>query len=380
MGDKTGIEWTDSTWNPIAGCSIISPGCTNCYAMQQAARIQRMTPDSHYVGTTRVVHGNPVWTGKIATAPNHILFAPLAWQKPRRIFVNSMSDLFHENVSDEQIAVIFGIMALAHRHTFIILTKRSARMRKWFEQDFGLSPAALVISDMYVTHPAIAGRWPLTAERALGVGQRGWPLPNVWLGVSAEDQKRWDERVPDLAATPAAIRLVSVEPMLGPIKTGFTRAPKPDDYSGWTGDGPIDHVITTRGQSIHWVICGGEGGPNSRPMHFLWERQLREQCATAGVAYFRKQWGEWAPVSAMSDAAMDECYEPLPEGVDPERRRRCKVPCTVMHYDGSMHDVTAPRAFEAGNHAMTMFKIGKKKAGHLIDGVGEHRAWPVART
>ena len=131
MADNTGIEWTDATWNPVVGCSIVSPGCTNCYAMQMAARIEKMQPESHYAGTTKRVNGNAVWTGKVALAPDHILTAPLRWKKPRRIFVNPMGDLFHESIPDAWIDRVFAVMALAPQHRFQLLTKRAKRMREY---------------------------------------------------------------------------------------------------------------------------------------------------------------------------------------------------------------------------------------------------------
>src|SRR5690606_30332819 len=128
----TKIEWTERSWNPIVGCSIVSPGCTNCYAMQMAARIERMSPKlEHYRGLTKKVNGNVVWTGKVNLAPEKTLLEPLSWKKPRTVFVNSMSDLFHEDVPDEWITSVFVVMMVAHEHTLQILTKRSRRMREW---------------------------------------------------------------------------------------------------------------------------------------------------------------------------------------------------------------------------------------------------------
>lgn len=209
MGDKTKIEWTDASWNPVVGCSIVSPGCTNCYAMGQAARIERCAAGAgqatHYAGLTQPSKAGPVWTGKLALAPDHILTAPLRWKKPRRVFVNSMSDLFHEDVPDEWIDRVFAVMALAPRHTFQVLTKRAKRMRIYLDQRTDNRA-----EEIGVAMRAIAG----TSDEP---GLIELPLPSVWLGVSAEDQKRADERIPDLLATPAAVRFVSAEPLLGPI-------------------------------------------------------------------------------------------------------------------------------------------------------------------
>lgn len=243
MGDKSKIEWTEATWNPIVGCSVVSPGCTNCYAMRVAGqRLDGHSAVPHYKGTTQKSKAGPVWTGKVALAPEKTMTAPLRWRRPRKIFVNSMGDLFHENIPDEWIDRVFGIMAMSPQHTFQVLTKRAERMREW----------------------------------ASGVPDARWPLPNVWLGVSAEDQQRADERIPCLRATPAAIRFLSIEPLLGPISldlTGLNQVYRP----------------------IHWVIAGGESGPGARPMHPDWPRGIRDQCEAAGVPFFFKQWGEWLP-------------------------------------------------------------------------------------
>lgn len=275
MADKTCISWTDATWNPIVGCSVVSPGCTNCYAMRDAARIVRCSEGagraSHYEGTIEPSKAGPVWTGKVALAPDRIVTTPLSWRRPRRIFVNSMGDLFHESVPDEWIDRVFAVMALAPQHTFQVLTKRSARMREY------LSGEAL-------------RRVARAANRIRTVdGLIGWPLPNVWLGVTAEDQTRANERIPDLLATPAAVRFVSCEPMLGPVD--LRNVSPADKYeidvlSGYDFDQGLV------GPRLDWVICGGESGPNARPMHPDWARGLRDQCAAAGVPFHFKQWGK----------------------------------------------------------------------------------------
>lgn len=254
MAENTKISWAKDTWNPIVGCSVVSPGCTNCYAMKMAARLEAMSvnhtakhggdpgPLVHYQGTTEKTNGGAVWTGKIAMAPDHILTKPLRWKKPRKVFVNSMGDLFHENVPDEMIDEVFRVMVRAPQHTFQVLTKRSARMLK------------------YVT---MLGPKPLT--------------DNIWLGVSAEDQERADERIPDLLATPAAVRFVSAEPLLGPILL-------PGLYPVCYGD---DGIINT--PALDWVITGSESGPKKRPMNEDWVRWIRDQCIDADVPFFFKQ-------------------------------------------------------------------------------------------
>jgi protein gp37 len=181
MADKTGIQWTEATWNPLAGCSVVSPGCTNCYAMREAGG--RLKSSAKFAGLTEPSKAGPVWTGEVRLW-ERVLDQPVRWTKPRRIFVNSMSDLFHESVPDEWIDRVFAVMALCPQHTFQVLTKRADRMR-----DYCSSPYNGV---------ALSFKWP---------------LPNVWLGVSVEDQARADGRIPRLLDTPAAVRcLVRASP------------------------------------------------------------------------------------------------------------------------------------------------------------------------
>jgi protein gp37 len=287
MGGKSNIEWTEHTWNPIVGCSIVSPGCTNCYAMKMAGRLSVIGHSQHYKGTTKRVNGNTVWTGKLALAPETTLLEPLRRKKPAMYFVNSMGDLFHEDCPDEWIDRVFAVMALAPQHTFQVLTKRAERMREYFAASTnipGFSSAA---------HYRVA----------CGVALRGgasddmrWPLPNVWLGVSTEDQKRADERIPLLLQTPAAVRFISAEPLLGPVdltrlaREGENGAFIDDALTGFRSNG---HGGAT-GPKLDWVIVGGESGGGARPMHPEWARSLRDQCAQAETAFFFKQWGEHA--------------------------------------------------------------------------------------
>ena len=224
MADST-IEWTDSTWNPVAGCKVVSPGCTNCYAMRMAARLSVMGQDK-YRGLTRRSGRRYVWNGKIRLDYKS-LEIPIRWRKPRLIFVNSMSDLFHDDVPDSFISEVWSTMARAKRHTFQILTKRPERMREF------------------------------TTQLDL--------LPNVWLGTSVETSHYlW--RIRELRATRAIVRFASFEPLLGPIYGA--------DLAG-----------------INWVIVGGESGPGARPMESRWVRSIREQCEEQDVAFFFKQWG-----------------------------------------------------------------------------------------
>lgn len=288
---KSKIEWTDRSWNPIRGCSRVSEGCRNCYAERQAARFAGPGEPFHdYVSRPiaarieRDLTGNDArWTGKVALVPEK-LDEPLRWRAPSRVFVNSMSDLFHEALSDEDIAAVFGVMAAATQHTFQVLTKRPDRMRQWFDWAADNPRAACRASASL-----IAGR-PVEQE-PFG---RAWPLPNVWLGVSVEDQVSADERIPLLLATPAALRFVSAEPILSSIQFSGATAlrprfwlerPKADDFDSFM------NVLLEDRPRIDWLIVGGESGPGSRPCDVAWIRSAVAQCKAAGVPVFVKQVG-----------------------------------------------------------------------------------------
>lgn len=308
MSSTTSIEWTDTTWNPIVGCSVISPGCTNCYAMKFAGnRLQHLPA---YEGLTRSSKAGPVWTGEVRRQDS-VLFDPLSWRKPRRVFVNSMSDLFHENVADAVIAQIFAVMAACPQHQFQVLTKRAERMRAWVSKDG---------RDLEVW--AAMGNVP----GMLGCAAPIWPLPNVWLGVSAEDQTRWNERVQHLIETPAATRFVSAEPLIGPI---------------WGG--------TSQLAQLDWVIVGGESGPKARPMHPAWAIDMRDRCAFYDVAFFFKQWGEWAPRGCTPGHWL------TPDG-------RLIGPCDAADVDDDEDGMVL------GYRTCGMSRIGKKNAGRMLDG------------
>lgn len=261
MGDRTGIEWTDATWNPVTGCTKVSLGCDHCYAETIAHRFD---------GTPAYPNGFDV------TLRPERLEQPLRWRKPRMIFVNSMSDLFHKDIPDEYIARVFAVMALARQHTFQMLTKRPARMRSLLR-----SP----VFRCNVEH-AIAG--VVAAFRPAHVWYQSWPLPNVWLGVSAENQTWADIRIPALIETPAAVHFVSAEPLLGGI-----------NFANLSPHSLLDE--------LDWVIVGGESGAKARPMHPMWARSIRNQCDSHGVAFHFKQWGEWVP--AEPDAVVGEKSE-----------------------------------------------------------------------
>lgn len=291
MADQrdTGISWTDETWNPVVGCSIVSPACTNCYAMGMAARIERMSGGAtHYAGTTRTVNGKPVWTGTLARAPDHILTAPLRWKRPRRVFVNSMSDLFHEDMPEEWIDDVFAVMALSPQHTFQVLTKRPERMQAYLCDDWA-KRARLAVEGLTLPVLSKAAGDAQDRLRRYTASDFPHPLENVWLGVTAEDQARADERIPLLLVTPAAVRFVSAEPLLGPIDY---RRIKLTDTSTYNGSLVTVDVLSAR--YLNWIIVGGESGPSSRPTHPDWVRSIRDQCVEAGVAFHFKQRGDWS--------------------------------------------------------------------------------------
>lgn len=294
MSAKTGVEWTDATWNPIRGCTRVSEGCRNCYAERVAARFSTKWKDvpsgveseGFYHGPFSNVITGGRWNGQIEFVES-LLQEPISWRRPRRIFVNSMSDLFHESVSDDQIDWIFAVMSLAPRHTYQVLTKRPERMLAYIKAD---------------RRGFIEGR-AKRIGRSRSVNMDGlflkvWPFPHLWMGVSVENQRAVDERVPLLLQTPAAVRFLSCEPLLGPVDLKPAPIGKWPDGSCWMpnrGEPDDWKYWMHRDGGIKWVIAGGESGPSARPMHPEWVRSLRDQCLAAGVPFFFKQWGEWAP-------------------------------------------------------------------------------------
>jgi len=223
------IEWTDVTWNPVAGCTAISAGCTNCYAMVMARRLEAMQQEK-YKDLTRRSGNRTVWRG-IVREDRAALHIPLNWKKPRKVFVNSMSDLFHDGVSQAFIEEVWNVMAMTPHHQYQILTKRPERMLSFVSR------------------------------------RSGEVLQNVWLGTSVEDREA-ARRIDILRAVPAAVRFISFEPLIGPV-------------------GAVDL------NGIHWAIVGGESGHGARPMKEAWISQIHDQCISHGTAFFFKQWGSW---------------------------------------------------------------------------------------
>ncbi len=268
------IEWTEATWNPTTGCDQVSAGCDNCYALTMAKRLKAM--DSAKYQTD----GDPRTSGPGFGVAMHedALSIPLRWRKPRTVFVNSMSDLFHPKVSDEFIAKVFAVMAATPHHTYQVLTKRAPRMRsllnnlEWCTQ---------------VLHES------LTRLHGPSRGLPAWPLPNVWLGVSAENQEQADRRVSELVKTPAAIRFVSAEPLLGPVDLSKWLGIEWSDMGMWLEE--MLATVSGRGSLLDWVIVGGESGPGARPMDGNWVADLVDQCQASSTAVFVKQMGSvWA--------------------------------------------------------------------------------------
>lgn len=281
MADQTKIQWADATWNPMTGCTPVSEGCAHCYAERMARRFVRVTC-SHCggVGSDWAIPFHCRECG--GTGETHFeptfhpdrLDIPLHWRKPRRIFVCSMGDLFHEAFSDEQIDRVFSTIAMPQlaAHTFLILTKRPERMRDYMR----------------------------SCQRGADDVGGLFPWPSVWLGVTCENQARADERIPILLDTPAAVRFISLEPMLGHVNltmlcTGYGETIDAlQSYEAHRSEnGAWDNRPVNR-PSLDWLILGGETGPGARPMQPQWALDVWRQCKAAGVPFFWKQWGTWA--------------------------------------------------------------------------------------
>ena len=328
---KTKIEWAEESWNPVTGCTKVSPGCKNCYAEKMSKRL---------AGRFGYPAADPF---SVTLHPDKIT-EPLSWKKPQKIFVCSMGDLFHDDVLDRWIAEVFKIIGMCwaakdgrKNHIFMILTKRPERLRNFFRD------------------------WPLLEN-----------LPNVWLGVTAENQEQADVRIPMLLSIPAVKRFVSIEPMLGPVELDNIEC-KPGYFENalsleeWAGaeDSPEVKASMGGGALLDWVICGGESGPGARPIHPDWVRGVRDQCDAYGVPFFFKQWGEWA-----TSAAFCEAHQPPKKRIKPAWLREdgvVRVSC--MPYSSDV-----PK--EGSQHKwIKCAKIGKKDAGRMLDGK-EYLEWP----
>lgn len=329
MSDGTHIEWTDATWNIITGCSVVSEGCKHCYAMKLAGTRLRNEPSRQ--GLTIGTKAGPVWNGQVRFNEKW-LRQPLQWKRPRRIFVCAHGDLFHESVPDEWLDRVFAVMAMTKRHTFQVLTKRPERM-------------AAYLSNRNARMMA----WGFQAASILGSGEKArflepeWPLPNVWLGTSIENQKAADERIRYLLKCPAAVRWLSAEPLLGPISF----------HGRWCDDRPGVHENWL--ERINWVVVGGESGHGARPMHPDWARTLRDECAAVGTAFFFKQWGAWGPGCCI-EADDDTEYK------------------TEQYLNGEWSACSDDWMAEQDDEIL--YLLGKKKSGRLLDG-REHSEYPA---
>lgn len=325
---NTKIEWAEKVWNPLVGCSKVSLGCAHCYAERMAFRLKAMGQLPYQP----VVDKKGRWTGKINLLSDK-LDEPLRWRKPARIFVNSMSDLFHEWIfetgNESFVDEIFAIMAATPHHIYQILTKRPKVMRDYICNSR---------RDVYVEHALET----IYSEHGWCPPDFEWPLPNVLLGVSVEDQKAADERIPLLLQTPAALRFLSCEPLLGPVDPmlAVPGHPDPDSIFGPAG--------------VSWIIAGGESGPNARPMHPDWPRLLRDSARAAGIAFFFKQWGAWLPCERVPDTPGFYLPQNMP----------------AFGYRGEELDRKLFKdRFHAWDPDTYALRLGKSRTGRLLDGL-----------
>lgn len=381
MSDNSNIEWTDATWSPTTGCDRTSSGCDHCYALTLAKRLKAMGSAKYQTD------GDPKTSGPGFGLAMHAdsLTLPLAWRKPRKIFVNSMSDLFHAKVTDGFIAQVFAVMAAAPQHVFQILTKRHARMRSLLNSPAFGEMVWRAFTD--IDHPGkdwekasrlIGDRGPRTVMR---------PIPWVHLGVSVEDQRWADIRIPALLDTPAAVRWISAEPLLGPIRLSAAWIDMP------AGSRPVelaDILGIGLPNRLSWVVAGGESGPGARPMHPAWVRSLRDQCAAADVPFLFKQWGDWGPAPFIVRACDPaEGWKGTPEELAAAKARSEAVGATHVH-TGNFYLEDGEKRWhlhEIGHKPWSLERVGlpdgmepirhwgKKRAGRELDG-REHNGYP----
>jgi protein gp37 len=278
---RSAIEWTEETWNPVVGCTKVSQGCKHCYA--------KTLHDKRHVAALagKMVAPQYAQPFEVVQLMGERLTKPLKKQQPTVYFVNSVSDLFHEDIPLEYIATVFAVMAATQRHTYQVLTKRPARAREFF--------------DWFPTHYTGPRRaqapWDSDdlEKRLKAAPETVWPLRNVWLGVSVENQKAADERIPLLLSTPAAVRWLSMEPLLGTVRIAeYLPNPLWNDLPSW------------RTPTLDWIVVGGESGDGARPMHPRWARDIRDECRVGSVPFFFKQWGDWAPTGSMPNYVVME--------------------------------------------------------------------------
>jgi protein gp37 len=318
MGDKSAIEWTDATWNPVTGCVKVSQGCKNCYAKRDWPRL---------AGNKATIYAGRKFED-VRCHPER-LKVPLLWARPRCIFVNSMSDLFQEDVPFEFIDHVFGVMSVCGQHTFQVLTKRPERALAYLTGD---PPARHAAWHMCAVAQLLENDCA-TLEGSIEVHARnvvpGFPPRNVWIGTSVEDQATADARIPLLMQIPAAVRFLSVEPLLEAV-----------DLAAYVWSRHMDEGVIER---LHWIIVGGESGPRARPMASEWVRTLRDQAFAFGIPFFFKQWGEWV--------ALDQAE--------------------ALFASTSAHHVHVG----AEGREEPVYRVGKKRAGRMLDG-RTHDAMP----
>ncbi|QIJ62591.1 phage Gp37/Gp68 family protein [Streptomyces sp. JB150] len=373
----TKIEWADRVWNPVTGCTKVSPGCDNCYAENIARR---------FAGSKAFPDGFSV------TLHEERLNQPFRWKKAARVFVNSMSDLFHDDVPDLFITQVFDVMeaGLNRRHTFLILTKRHARMRSFMQ---ARQKAKQEYAAKFDDCPTEGMRNSPAARDARARAAR---LPaNIWLGVSVENQRWADIRIPALMETPAAVRFLSCEPLLGPVDLTRWLRPVPDCGHVTPEDGTCGHPdaftpechrradcpARSRPEDWHgldWVIAGGESGPRARPMHPAWARQLRDDCDVAGVPFFFKQHGEYLAAAVVDDPAFSggRAYD-SPLGGRHSATLRTRGPSRTFRSGETRLMQPGDRTSRTVmlDTATIAVRVGKAAAGRLLDG-RTHDAFP----
>jgi protein gp37 len=362
MSANTGISWTDRTWNPVVGCTKVSQGCKHCYAKT----LHDMRHKAFTEGKLQNIPQYALPFETVQTLPER-LADPFGWRKPARVFVNSMSDLFHEDIPDEFIARVFAVMFLAERHTFQVLTKRPARMQ-WL-----LADAAFRDTILDAAEPL----WKLTAwanddSRSYedwcswvnGDGLDGEMPDNIWLGVSVENQAAANERIPLLLQTPAAVRFLSCEPLLGPIDFDEAGSRGGEDgdpfaFSALRGTDGCDPSIP----GIDWVIVGGESGKGARPMHPDWARSLRDQCVAAGVAFHFKQWGEYREYEVGIEPGVELVYTGT---VTADAHAACAI--NPLWVDPQGNPFTDPDNLPEETPCRLLERVGTTRAGRTLDG------------
>lgn len=359
MAENSKIEWCDHTFNPWEGCQKVGPGCDHCYAETRNARFAGGVAVNWGPGAPRRRTSDANWRKPLLWNALHEAFFA-AHGRRQRVFCASLADIFDNAVSAQWRIDLLRLIELTPNLDWLLLTKRIGNATQMLE----------------------------AAVRAINHGRWGWRdnvFQNVWIGATVVNQEEADRDIPKLLETPAAVRFLSMEPLLGPVdltaaylpcenaiddllmdpETGAYECCKRCDFTGIGDEMGID-----------WVIAGGESGPHARPMHPDWARSLRDQCKAAGVPLLFKQWGEWLPINQQDEAFTNRLYKPNRKAalhedqgaLDDIYGRTCTVPCGVVHADGSFHEPLEPMAFLQGTGAMSTFKVGKKAAGRLLDG------------